>query len=364
MKISPPTMIQAVATGAAFILALDVSLAVEPSNALEASSIKRCEDNVFGVAAIDPKLESPFFKTTKTSYHWEIVEDDDGNLENTFGGQISAEDLLRIEHTANCTSSHQGEHAMEFCDAVATADGVNLTISGGMPAYASNISVAINSKLEFKCCFSAVYPGPAGPLNWRVTKKAMKLKSADLKSGKRLRGWISVEFEEMDDFSKETHAYKIEGYIKPVIQTYQGEPPSKEGEQPGTGQSAIKPADKAPAEVQPPTQNKRADSTSKPVKTDAFYARDETLQNKVQLSDEMAAKLVEIIGGEPKPWARTISAAPRGFFVVGQKAYAFYGFIASDSSQGDLWDDPVLHRFWERLNRVEGNLESLKDFKP
>jgi len=195
-----------------------------------------CEDNLVGVAAVVPKLDSRLFKTTKTSYHWQIVEDDDGNLENTFGGQITAEDLLRIEHTADCTSSHQGKHLMEFCDAVATADGVNLTISGGMPAYASDIAVSINAKLEFKCLFSAVYPGPTGPLHWKVTKKALKLKSANLKSGTRLRGWISVEFEEKDDTSKETHTYNIEGYFKPVIQTPQGDVPSKEGERPGSGQ--------------------------------------------------------------------------------------------------------------------------------
>ena len=39
-----------------------------------------------------------------------------------------------------------------------------------MPAYASDISLTINSKLEFKCSFSAVYPGPTGPLHWKVTK--------------------------------------------------------------------------------------------------------------------------------------------------------------------------------------------------
>jgi hypothetical protein len=256
MRISRNTLGQVMAAAIASILTFDISLAVDQSSphASLPPTQSRCEDNVVGVAAVVPKLDSRLFKTTKTSYHWEIVEDDDGNLENTLGGQIAAEDLLRIEHTADCTSSHQGKHLMEFCDAVATTDGIKLTISGGMPAYASDISLTINSKLEYKCSFSAVYPGPTDTLHWKVTKKALKLKSANLKSGTRIRGWISVEFEEMVDTSKESHTYKIEGYFKPVIQTMPGGAPSKEGEPAGADQPATQPADKVPAEAQPPTQ--------------------------------------------------------------------------------------------------------------
>lgn len=232
MKISRDTIGQVVMAVIAFIFTFDLSLAVDllPSPAPTPIQVG-CEDNVIGVAAVVPKLDSHLFNTTKTSYHWEIVEHDDGHLENTFGGQITAEDLLRIEHTADCTSSHQGKHLMEFCDAVAITDGVRLTISGGMPAYASDLAITINKKLEFKCSFSAVYPAPTGPLHWKVTRKELKLKSANLEARTRLRGWISVEFEEIDDTTKETHTYKIEGYFKPVIQTPEVEAPSKEGEQ-------------------------------------------------------------------------------------------------------------------------------------
>jgi len=218
--------------GGSLVFAMNVTLAMEPARELKQD---RCEDPVDGVATIVPKLDCPLFKTTKTSYQWEIVEHDDGHLENTFGGRITAEDLLRIEHTADCTSTHQGKHKMEFCDAVATGDGVKLCLSGGMPAYASGLSVTINRKLEFKCSFAAVYPGPTGPLHWKITKKAMKLKSAGLESRSRLRGWLSVEFEETDESAQETHAYKIEGYFKPVIQTSQAGEPAEQEQEPSTG---------------------------------------------------------------------------------------------------------------------------------
>lgn len=177
-----------------------------------------CEDKIAGVAAVEPKLNCEFFKTTKTSRPWHLVEHE-GTLENTFGEGISAEDLLLIEKTASCTSSHQGEHLMEFCDAVATKDGVKLMISGGMPAYASDLTVTIDAKLNFTCEFSAVYPDYSGPLQWKITKKSLKLKSAKLDARSRINGWISVEFEERDNSAQKPRTYKIEGYFKPFIQS-------------------------------------------------------------------------------------------------------------------------------------------------
>jgi len=232
MKRSQNTILPVVVSVIFSISAIDGFLLADPSSPpVSVAPDARCEDNLVGVAAVVPKLSCRLFHSTKTSYRWGIIEHDDGHLENTLGDQITAEDLMRIEHTADCTSTHQGKHVMEFCDAVATADGVKLTISGGMPAYASDLSVTVNKKLEFKCFFSAVYPAPTGALHWKVTKKALKLKSDNLESRTRLRGWISVEFEETDDKSKEMHTYKIEGFFKPVIQTPQAEGPQREGEQ-------------------------------------------------------------------------------------------------------------------------------------
>ncbi len=189
-----------------------------------------CEDGIAGVAAVVPKLDCAFFKTTKTSHDWHIVEHE-GSLENTFGEGISAGDLLLIEHTASCKSSHQGEHLMEFCDAVATKDGVKLMIFGGMPAYASDMTVTFDAKLNFTCAFSAVYPAPTGPLQWRITKKTLKLKSDKVEAGNRIYGWVSVEFEERDNTAQKPRTYKIEGYFKPFIQSLPKEDGTQASEQ-------------------------------------------------------------------------------------------------------------------------------------
>jgi hypothetical protein len=176
------------------------------------------EDPIVSKATVLSKLDTPFFHTTKTSYHWWIVEHESGKLEDTTDGSIEAEDLVRIEHTANCVSSHQGEHVMRFCEAVATADGVLLEFSGGMPAYASTLKITIGPTLHYKCSFEATYPAPINPLQWKVTGKELKLKRAEFAGGARVFGWLSVSFEEIDSVTKITKGYKIEGYFKPVLQ--------------------------------------------------------------------------------------------------------------------------------------------------
>ena len=101
-----------------------------------------------------------------------------------------------------------------------------------------------------------------------------------------------------------------------------------------------------------------------PAKPDVYYAVYADLKDRVRLSDEMAAKIVEIIGRKSKPFQRTLRVAPRGYFVIDGKTYAYYSFLASDPEKGDSWEDPALTKFWKELNRVEDNLSLLKDFKP
>jgi hypothetical protein len=106
---------------------------------------------------------------------------------------------------------------MPFCDAVQDGEGIRLSLSGGMPAYASSLSITIDPSLAFRCDFSATYPAPTGSLRWKITKKELRLRDRDFTPGHRLHGWISVTFEETDG-AAQPKTYKIEGYIKPIIQ--------------------------------------------------------------------------------------------------------------------------------------------------
>jgi hypothetical protein len=57
---------------------------------------------------------------------------------------------------------------------------------------------------------------------------------------------------------------------------------------------------------------------------------------------------------------------PAGYFSVDGKTYRYCGFLTYYVSKGDSWDDSVLHRFWNELNRVEykGGIGPLNEFKP
>lgn len=196
-----------------------------PADVLVSGSAKsaeaNCLDEIAGKVVIDAELHSDFFKATTTQYPWYIIVHADGHLEDATDGTIDAEDRVQIEHTANCVSTHQGKHAMKFCDATLDGDGkLVLHISGGLPAYASLLDIEVDDESKVKCAFSAVYPAPTGPLIWRITKKDVRFSSADTTAGSRLHGWISVDFEEgeiVDDEEKWGRTYKIEGFIKPVV---------------------------------------------------------------------------------------------------------------------------------------------------
>jgi len=183
----------------------------------------RCVDALSASAVIDARLDSDFFRSKQSSYPWHIIEHDDGHLEDTIaGGPANRKTVSKIEHTANCISTHQGEHLMSFCEAIQRGQGVDLVITGGMPAYASMLTLKIDEKKQITCAFEATYPMtiPGEKLQWRITKKAFRMKSDQLKTGTRLYGWLSVEFVEITTLKgKETRkSYKIEGYVKPVIQ--------------------------------------------------------------------------------------------------------------------------------------------------
>lgn len=196
-----------------------------------------CVDQVVSVAIVDPTLGSDFFRTKEGSYPLHIVEHEDGHLENTLGGDVSKEEATKIEHTAKCVSSHQGEHLMSFCDAQQFDGGLLLEVAGGLPAYASSLTLQIGKDKSLKCRFDARYPMiiPGEKLTWKITKKTFKMTNDSFKAGERLLGWLSVEFEETCtiDGKVTSKSHKIEGYVKPVISKPASDPaPISEKEAP------------------------------------------------------------------------------------------------------------------------------------
>lgn len=193
--------------------------AVPAESAVPAEPV--CVDRTVAAAIVEPTLDSGFFRAKDASYPAHIIEHEDGHLENTLGGEVSKEDTTRIEHTAKCVSTHQGEHPMSFCDARPFDGGLLLEVAGGLPAYASALTLWIGKDRTLKCRFNAVYPRsvPGEKLSWTITKKSFKMIRADCKPGERLLGWLSVEFVETLTLNGKVTStkHRIEGFVKPVI---------------------------------------------------------------------------------------------------------------------------------------------------
>ena len=182
----------------------------------------KCIDAIDRKVVVDTELHADFFDTTTKQYPWYIIVHTAVHLEDTTDGRIDSEDLVQIEHTANCVSTHQGKHTMKFCDAKLDEEKNELTlfVHGGLPAYFGDLTITIDAESKISCAFSALYPNANGPFRWRIQDKMVKLKTEKLPAGSRLFAWISVEFEEsliVDGEEKGTRSYKIEGFIKPVV---------------------------------------------------------------------------------------------------------------------------------------------------
>lgn len=186
----------------------------------EGAANSACVDEIKAGPVVEPTLDTPFFHASTYSWPWHIVEKEDGSLEDTLGGHAVRGSVKKLEHSAACVSTHQGNHDMTFCEAVLTDDVLRLRLHGGMPAYASALEVRVD-KNGFDCAFEAAYPSPQTGLRWRITKKTLKIKGGDWKPGERFLAWLSVELEEgvLKDGKVVWTPHKIEGWLKPVVTT-------------------------------------------------------------------------------------------------------------------------------------------------
>jgi hypothetical protein len=175
-------------------------------------------DKIKGRVLLNSNMDSQFFRSHKASYPWYIIRNADGTFENTLGDEVSEEDKIPREHTAHCVSTHQGKHVMDFCDATYDAGALRLEIYGGMPAYASSLMIIVKDS-EFFCRFRASYPSLVSNCRWSILSKKMIFKDKDIKKGRRLYAWLSVEFEETSMYQGKTTTmkHKITGYIKPIV---------------------------------------------------------------------------------------------------------------------------------------------------
>ncbi len=202
------------------ILVLQRMAGQNPDQVFRVEPKAACTDVVPATAMVDAKLDAPLFHARTARYAWHVVESEEGHLEDTTSEALKPDALTMYEVTSDCVSTHQGEHEMENASATLDKSGtLTLVIAGGLPAYASSLTVTLGPDLKYTCAFHAVYPGSGPPLRWNITSKSLKLKARVTMPGERLRAEIAVGFEEIwtEGGAEKRKAYTIKGHVKPVV---------------------------------------------------------------------------------------------------------------------------------------------------
>ena len=176
------------------------------------------EKYIISPVQIDTSFIDTLTFTSKWDYPWYIAVDDNGHFETALGYSIGKDDTVRLYHTANCVTNHQGEHHIRYCDARIHNDTIQLVFMPELPAYASSLTVFIH-KNNFRSDFQAVYPSyiPGEKLTWRTTKQKLILNNSGYKLDDLIMGYIEVEFIETAAIPRKkpvSNNYYFRGFFK------------------------------------------------------------------------------------------------------------------------------------------------------
>ena len=143
----------------------------------------------------DSNLYDPFFESTEWGYPWWIIKHSDGHIENTMGGPTDENELPRLQHTAKCSTSHQFDHQINFCDATLLPDGtLELFIHDESASTSDSLRVLVKDG-QFTSQYWTFYPANKGDerLIWTTTRQDLVLDKRAYNKGDELRGRIRFE---------------------------------------------------------------------------------------------------------------------------------------------------------------------------
>jgi hypothetical protein len=143
----------------------------------------------------DPQLYDPFFESNEWSYPWFIIIHADGDIENTTGGTTDEKELPRLQHTANCFTAHQGEHAIKFCEArLLTDNTIELFVHDMSPSTNDNLKILVKDGL-FSCQYWTTYVADKGDegLIWTTKRQKLILDKKVYTIGSVIKGKIEFE---------------------------------------------------------------------------------------------------------------------------------------------------------------------------
>lgn len=173
----------------------------------------------YSSVVINKQMKGSFSFEKKWDYSWEIFKDDKtGKFEKNNSKPLRRSDTAHLFFTANCSTNVQGGYNIRYCYANKRNKIIRLTISDGLPAYASEFYMYIKGD---SCSFmpKIIYPGyiTGQKISYEVTKQKLTLNRSTYKTGDIIIGYINTEFTEVVSVPKrgiETNKFYLRGYVR------------------------------------------------------------------------------------------------------------------------------------------------------
>jgi hypothetical protein len=166
-------------------------------------------------ARIDEEFKDTFSFVDEWDYPAGVYKDESTGEFSTLGDPL---DTTHLFFTANCVTNVQGGYQVRYCFANKNKDNIVLTISDGLPAYASKYYVYIKGDTFYfqpKTIYPVIYPGEK--ISYEVTKQKLTLNKSSYKAGDTIICFIDAEFIETVSLPKkgsQSHRYYLKGFIK------------------------------------------------------------------------------------------------------------------------------------------------------
>jgi hypothetical protein len=167
-------------------------------------------------------VDKNFIDTFSFSKQWAYPDytfkDDSGHFEIDEDREITAEDTAHLYFTANCTTNVQGGYDIRYCFAKKKKNEIVLTFSDGLPAYASQFYVHIDTS-TFWCDAETIYPVIAiGQKKFcRIIKQKITVDKSKYSKGDTIKGFIEIDFIETVSVPKKGVQKRnlfLKGYFK------------------------------------------------------------------------------------------------------------------------------------------------------
>jgi hypothetical protein len=185
------------------------------------SSLLAQQSQLVSKITVDKNFKDTFSFTSRWGYPEFTLKDDSGHFQITEDRQMTAADTAHLFFTANCYTNVQGGYTIRYCYAAIHNDTITLTLSDGLPAYASEFYVHINNP-DFWCEAETIYPVIAigQKKSCTITKQKLILDKAKYLQGDTIKGFINMEFTEtITAPGKGTQIRKLflKGYFKTAV---------------------------------------------------------------------------------------------------------------------------------------------------